>query len=97
MLISPLPSSSRVNVTNNDVAMANFEDKEPNHYPSTELEWLATTTFNHAVDYYIQENDTKCKVWGEKALNLAQWAEDGGELSSLLLEKYSGLTWQDDE
>lgn len=72
------------------------ELKESNHYPATELEWLATTSFNHAVDYYIQENDGKSKEWGEKALKLAQWAEDDGELRDLLMEKWSGLRWGDE-
>ncbi|KAF2199170.1 SPO22-domain-containing protein [Delitschia confertaspora ATCC 74209] len=65
-----------------------------NHYPPTELEWLATTSFNHAVDYYIAEDDSKCKLWAEKALRLAECAEDGGGLRDLLAEKYSGLVWK---
>lgn len=70
--------------------------KEPSHYPITELEWLATTSFNHAVDYYVYGNDVKCKQWAEKALTLADWAE-GDELAVALLEKYKGLTWGDEE
>jgi hypothetical protein len=69
--------------------------KEPNHYPSTELEWLATTSFNHAIDYYSQNNDEKCKAWAEKALTVSQWAEDGGRLNRVLMEKYSGLVWDE--
>jgi predicted dinucleotide-binding enzyme len=67
--------------------------KGTNHYPATELEWLATTTFNHAVDYYVQENDALCQEWAQKAMTLAQWAEDGGALRDVLMEKFSGLTW----
>jgi hypothetical protein len=47
------------------------------------------------VDYYIQENDKKCKEWAQKALTLAQWAEDKGALKEVLMEKFSGLTWAD--
>ncbi|KAF2745815.1 SPO22-domain-containing protein [Sporormia fimetaria CBS 119925] len=79
------------------VRLADAETKEANHYPPTELEWLATTSFNHAVDYYVQENDAKCKQWAEKAITLAQWAEDGGALRKLLMERYSGLMWKDGE
>ncbi|KAF2689190.1 SPO22-domain-containing protein [Lentithecium fluviatile CBS 122367] len=75
--------------------IASARQGERNHYPATELEWLATTTFNHAVDYYIQENDEKCQEWAEKALTLAQWAEDDGALKDLLVDKFSGLTWED--
>jgi hypothetical protein len=31
--------------------------KELERYPKTELEWLACTLFNRAVDYYLQENE----------------------------------------
>ncbi|KAF2872932.1 meiosis protein SPO22/ZIP4 like-domain-containing protein [Massariosphaeria phaeospora] len=75
------------------LANADAHPQERNHYPTAELEWLATTGFNHAVDYYVQENDAKCKLWAEKALNLAQWTEQGNQLRDLLMEKYSRLTW----
>ncbi|OAK98096.1 SPO22-domain-containing protein [Phaeosphaeriaceae sp. SRC1lsM3a] len=68
---------------------------EFNRYPPTELEWLATTAFNHAVDYYLQENDTLCKKWAEQAFMLAQWLEDNGSLRDLLMEKYASLKLQD--
>ena len=76
--------------------MADDGDKGPDHYPPTELEWLATTAFNHAVDYYVQENDGLCKAWAERALKLAEWAEDGCGLAGALMEKYTGLTWGDE-
>jgi hypothetical protein len=75
--------------------MADENVKETNHYPATELEWLASTAFNHAVDYYVQEKDDKCKLWAEKALTLADWAESDNGLKGALMEKYMGLTWDD--
>jgi hypothetical protein len=89
LLNTPPPSSSPVKVTDDG-------PKEPNHYPPTELEWLATTSFNHAIDYYMREDDSKCRMWAEKAISLAQWAEDGGALRELLMKKFSGLVWKDD-
>jgi hypothetical protein len=88
----PPTSSPRVSV-DRDIEMTDEREKEPKHYPATELEWLATTSFNHAVDYYVQENDNLCRVWAEKALTLAEWAEDGGRLKNVLVEKYKGLVW----
>ena len=79
-----------------DIGMTNKCEKDTKNYPSTELEWLATTSFNHAVDYYVQENDDLCRMWAEKALTLADWAEDGGGLKNVLMEKYKGLTWGDE-
>jgi hypothetical protein len=60
-------------------------------YPPIELEWLATSTFNRAVDHYQQENDAKCKKWAEQSFVLAQRLEDGGVVQQLLLKKYSSL------
>ncbi|KAF2190807.1 SPO22-domain-containing protein [Zopfia rhizophila CBS 207.26] len=88
-LNSPPPSSSPMKA-NADVCA-----KGEKHYPSIELEWLATTAFNHAVDYYVANDDERCRLWAEKALALAQVAEDGGELRGLLMGKYSGLVWKE--
>jgi len=68
--------------------------QQDNPYPAEELEWLATTSFNRAVDFYCASDDTRCKTWAEKALTLAAAAEDGGALHGLLQEKYSGLAWE---
>jgi hypothetical protein len=95
--MTPPLSSSPITVDDMEKYFADDEEKERNHYPITELEWLSTTAFNHAVDYYIQENDTKCKEWAEKALALAGWAEDEGQLRGVLLDKYKGLAWSEDK
>jgi hypothetical protein len=68
--------------------------QEMNRYPPTELEWLSTTAFNHAIDYYLQENDELCRKWAEQSFMLAQWLEDNGTLRDLLMEKYSSLKLQ---
>jgi hypothetical protein len=47
------------------------------------------------VDYYVQENESACQEWAHKAMTLAQWAEDGGALKDVLVEKFSNLTWGD--
>lgn len=73
--------------------IAQKRQNEPNHYPASELEWLATTSFNRAVDFYCASDDANCKLWAEKALSLAAVAEDKGALRDLLFEKYSGLAW----
>ncbi|KAL5114846.1 sporulation-specific protein 22 [Pleosporales sp. CAS-2024a] len=65
--------------------------KESDRYPPAELEWLATTIFNHAIDYYMQEKDEVCTKWAQHAFIVAQWLEDGGSLRDLLMEKYASL------
>ncbi|OCK77725.1 SPO22-domain-containing protein [Lepidopterella palustris CBS 459.81] len=74
--------------------MARKKQGEQNHYPTAELEWLATTSFNRGVDFYCASDDENSRVWAEKALVLASVAEDGGILRDLLMEKYSGLRWE---
>ena len=63
-------------------------------YPAEELEWLATTTFNRAVDFYCVSQDAACKRWAEKALAVATTMSDGGQLRELLETKYLGLRWE---
>ncbi|KAJ4319655.1 sporulation-specific protein 22 [Neodidymelliopsis sp. IMI 364377] len=92
-LLATPPPSSPVKLED-DLGSANEESKQPDRYPATELEWLATSSFNRAVDYYLQDNDTKCKEWAEKAMILAQWLEDDGQLRDLLMGKFSVLQFE---
>ncbi|KAF3046826.1 hypothetical protein E8E11_007311 [Didymella keratinophila] len=85
------PPSSPVKVED-DVDSADEElIKQPDHYPKTELEWMATSAFNRAIDHYVGDNDANCKLWAEKAMTVAQWLEDGGQLRDILMEKYAAL------
>ncbi|KAF3008729.1 hypothetical protein E8E13_009809 [Curvularia kusanoi] len=70
---------------------ANLESKQSDCYPATELEWMATSAFNRAVDYFVSDDDAKCKLWAEKAMTVAQWLEDDGQLRDLLMGKFSAL------
>lgn len=56
-----------------------------------ELEWMATSAFNRAIDYYVGDDDANCKLWAEKAILIAQWLEDAGRLRDTLMEKYATL------
>lgn len=62
-------------------------------YPPEELEWLATTAFNRAIDFYCTSQDQPCRLWAEKALALSNICEDGGALHEVLQQKYQGLSW----
>lgn len=61
-------------------------------YPTEELEWLATTSFNRAVDFYCAGDDGSCRIWAEKSLGLAKEGDAG--LYNILFKKYSALTWE---
>ncbi|KAF2629751.1 SPO22-domain-containing protein [Macroventuria anomochaeta] len=84
------PLSSPVKLED-DADSADEEPKQPDCYPATELEWMATSSFNRAIDYYVGDNDAKCKLWAEKAMTVAQWLEDDGKLRDLLMGKFSAL------
>jgi len=95
------PASTSTMTTLNGFSLAQSAQSEQ-MYPSEELEWLATTSFNKAVDLYCVNDDEGCRRWAEKALMLAGCAEgDGGEggagagLEKVLREKYLGLRWGD--
>ncbi|KAL8643064.1 MAG: hypothetical protein Q9228_000303 [Teloschistes exilis] len=62
-------------------------------YPTEELEWVATTAFNRAVEFYSTSQDKTCRRWAEKAISLAELNNDGGLLHQLLQSKYMDLAW----
>ena len=64
-------------------------------YPPEELEWLASTAFNRAIDFYCISQDVACRLWAEKALALSNLCEDGGALHEVLQQKYQGLSWHE--
>ena len=63
----------------------------PEPYPREELEWLATTSFNHAIDLHFAEDEDAARVWADKALGLAIVAWDGVGLHKSLQERWLRL------
>ncbi|WEW57166.1 sporulation-specific protein 22 [Emydomyces testavorans] len=64
-------------------------------YPEEELEWLSTTAFNQAIDFYLASDDGASRRWYGKALDLARLLSDNGSLWHTLQEKYERLSWDD--
>lgn len=94
MMHTPPPSPSPIVPRSNAHPADDICDKAEK-YPETELEWLATSTYNRAVDYYIQEDDDNAKLWAQKSFMIAQWLEDNGALRGLLMGKFSTLQFDD--
>ena len=67
----------------------------PDLYPRDELEWLVTTSFNHAVDLHCAAPEDAegngAQTWAEKALGLAMLAGDGKGLHGVLMGKWMKL------
>ncbi|KAI5369758.1 putative meiosis specific protein Spo22/ZIP4/TEX11 [Septoria linicola] len=53
-------------------------------YPESELQWLATTGFNHAIDLIASGQRENVKKWLDAALEVARWAQDNGTLHAIL-------------
>ncbi|KAI8218718.1 hypothetical protein K4K54_010127 [Colletotrichum sp. SAR 10_86] len=73
------------------IGVAKSAKDTPNPYPTEELEWLATTAFNQAVDCYNEKRYKECHTWADLATNLAHYASDGGALERQCHEKRAKL------
>ncbi|KAE8417264.1 meiosis protein SPO22/ZIP4 like-domain-containing protein [Aspergillus pseudocaelatus] len=63
------------------------------HYPSDEIQWMATMSFNRAVDLYLLSESDDCQRWAEKAIKLADLGEkDCALLGKLLRENLQKLS-----
>ena len=62
-------------------------------YPVEELGYLATSSFNQAMDFYSAENDQACLRWARKAILLAEAMRTpkGEELVCLFQTRLKGL------
>jgi hypothetical protein len=61
-------------------------------YPKEELEWLATTIFNLAVDLYVAEKDDAGQEMAARSLLFATVMEDKG-LEGMLRDKRGKIGW----
>lgn len=84
-----------INATNAKSTPSHSHSPSPSPYPPEELEYLATTAFNRAVDFYCASQDAACRRWAGKALEMAELCrdDDGGALRDLLMDKFARLTW----
>lgn len=55
-------------------------ERQREEFPETELQWLATTSFNRAVDLLSEGKHEACMEWVGGALELARYAADNGAL-----------------
>lgn len=91
---------SQTKKPDSDIEMQDTEASAalPSPYPAEELEWLATTLFNLAVDFFVDENDDGAKQWSRKAVEVADVLAatpygDRGMLAKVLRGKVDELGW----
>ncbi|KAK5656256.1 hypothetical protein OQA88_5018 [Cercophora sp. LCS_1] len=60
-------------------------------WPEEEMEWMATTAFNHAIDCFSAHHMEKSKEWAAKAIDLAHYCGDEGGLERSLQDRHLRL------
>ena len=70
-----------------DMAKKGHSSSDAECYPETELQWLATTAFNHAIDLLSGGAFEDAKIWIDAALEVARYAADEGALHANLTHK----------
>ncbi|KAH8778487.1 meiosis protein SPO22/ZIP4 like-domain-containing protein [Diaporthe sp. PMI_573] len=71
--------------------MARDAHGTPAAWPSEELEWIASTAYNHCIDMWGQNEMESCTWWAQKAMSIAHFCDDGGHLEEKLQRKYAKL------
>lgn len=61
------------------------------HLPMEEVEWFATLSFNHAIEFYHAGKNELCKQWVFKAFELARQLGDGNSLERVMHDQYKKL------
>ncbi|TWU74062.1 hypothetical protein ED733_003621 [Metarhizium rileyi] len=61
-----------------------------------DLEWIVATAFNHAIDFYARGQETACRVWAVKAIELAGHLDEGA-LAQFLRDRFAQLRFEQDE
>lgn len=60
-------------------------------FPEDELDWMVTTTFNHALDIVAREDREMGQLWALKALDLAGHMDDKGHMKEMLQKRVVSL------
>ncbi|KAL2175363.1 meiosis protein SPO22/ZIP4 like-domain-containing protein [Thermothelomyces heterothallicus CBS 202.75] len=91
----PLDDGLAMNLLDEACSKAKELRESKGSWPEEELEWMATTSFNHAIDCYSAHQAERAKEWATKAINLAHYCNDG-RLEEILQNKYLRLNLDGD-
>lgn len=86
----PLDDSLAFQLLKEALHIAGQSSGKSRSFPPAELEWLAATTFNHAVDFYARGEEDACHQWALGAMDLPTYVDDGG-LRGMLQDKFAKL------
>ncbi|KAL2171836.1 hypothetical protein VTG60DRAFT_1533 [Thermothelomyces hinnuleus] len=91
----PLDDGLAMNLLDEACSKAKELRESKASWPEEELEWMATTSFNHAIDCYSAHQAEGAQEWATKAINLAHYCNDG-RLEEILQNKYLRLNLDGD-
>ncbi|KAK5997795.1 hypothetical protein PT974_00156 [Cladobotryum mycophilum] len=90
-VILPLDEGSAFQLVEQALQIAREGKDVAKRFPDTELEWLVATVFNHAIDYYARGDEDHCHRWALKAMDLAEYVDEGSGLRNSLQTKFAKL------
>ncbi|PKS07050.1 hypothetical protein jhhlp_005647 [Lomentospora prolificans] len=93
--VLPLEGSMAFQLADEALHLVREASTMDQRFPDEELEWLATMSWNHAIDFYSVGEDGECKKWAVKAINLAHYCNDERRLERNLQDRFSSLKWEE--
>ncbi|KAM0422754.1 hypothetical protein ACHAPD_001217 [Fusarium lateritium] len=85
--ILPLDGGLALQVVEQAVKLAREGSQVQTPFPADDLDYIVAATFNHAVDISGRGDEGLCQQWVMKALELAEYMDDGGDMRESLLER----------
>ncbi|KAF4977570.1 hypothetical protein FZEAL_5941 [Fusarium zealandicum] len=85
--ILPLDDNMALQVVEQALQIAREGSQMQRPFPAEELDWIVATAFNHAIDVLARGDGGLCQQWALKALGLAEYMDDGGDMRDVLRER----------
>ncbi|SPJ87099.1 related to transcription factors [Fusarium torulosum] len=85
--VLPLNDDLALQVVEQAVQIAREGSQMQKPFPAEDLDWIIPTTFNHGIDILARGDQDLCQQWTLKALDLAEYVNDGGDMRDTLRER----------
>ncbi|CAG1963231.1 unnamed protein product [Fusarium graminearum] len=85
--ILPLDDRLALQVIEQAVKVAREGSQVQPPFPADDLDYIVAATFNHAIDISGRGDEGLCQQWALKALELAEYMDDGGDMRDSLRER----------
>ncbi|UZP34115.1 hypothetical protein NXS19_001931 [Fusarium pseudograminearum] len=85
--ILPLDDRLALQVIGQTVKVAREGSQVQTPFPADDLDYIVAATFNHAIDISRRGDEGLCQQWALKALELAEYMDDGGDMRDSLRKR----------